>query len=1448
MKTVKRFPLSQGFYSYLNFLKSVCIVIGFFMPAFKSSAQAITWTDNFVQFQAPTNEQCNNWSNFLGRLVPTNYYASVRISGSYDTTGISITDPAAAQQLANLLYTRTAGSVTSDGHTWYVGLGCQDEGSCVPYGQGVDITIDQPFNCQCDNSYTIRPHIGNYSWGGIGGDNTCNPSSQTMSLEFDTGATITASGPTTLCQGDSVILTASSSQCVGPYTYLWSTGETTQSITVSQSGDYSVTINSTNSCSFYNSIKITVSPNPTISAGQDVMICANPAQLNATVISGGASSTSVTASICLFDASGGGDCTFTNSLCDDGYQFVSESQQFSQPTSITVTPAGINFRLYYSACSQSTTFTFKLNDNVIGSFFEDVVSCACDPSSAGQYPRIISFDPSQFQQFWNPNAVNSLAVDVVSDGEGIALAGIVAEILSPNETYRWAPVAGLSDSTIHNPMVTPPSVSTAYKVTYTNSSGCSAESQVTVNVTCNQPPISVCKSITVSASNNCVGNAVASDFNEGSIDPDGGVLTYNVSPAGPYPIGVTTVQLTVTDSDNMSSSCEATITVVDDVSPVVVTKNVTVQLDASGAGSIAVADVNNGSSDNCGIATYTLSTSNFDCTSIGTNTVILTLTDVNGNSSSGSAIITVLDNSPPVITCPSTIAVNNNVNTCGALVNYDPPSITDSCSGGTLNNPIINGSFESGNYEGWQLSSSSCGTFAIGVAGQTIYPGEDIFDHANNAVETANSPGLPYTPTPSDGNRMGVFLQNCGSAHNLYQDVTLPLGSISLCLDLGYNNLSPGGFTTSQFIAIELRNPVNNAVYTTLFKTLSGSPATRPLSNLCFDISAFAGQQVRIQIMDASIKDYYMDVFYDNIRIVGGTSIVQTAGLPSGSIFPVGTTTNSFRATDGAGNSSFGSFDVIVTDNQPPTAVVQNRVIQLNSAGTASILPADINNGSTDNCSIALFSLSKTNFDCTNIGGNAVILTVIDANGNTSSATAIVTVMDTIPPTAIAKNLTIYLDSTGAAPISASTVDNGSSDNCGIATMTLSKTSFDCTNVGTVNTVILTVTDVNGNISTATSTISVVDSIAPTIIGLPSNIILGACGASATWTAPTASDNCAGVTIVQTAGPVSGDLTAFVNGTTQNITYTATDASGNSTIATFTVTRPAALTSSMTTNNSYIHFGYTPDQFANITIAPSNGVGPYSVSVTMGRPLSCSLVSGWDNETWYATNATNNNNSCSILLPPVSVGNVSSDGALTLSVSLMADALITAIIHDANGCIATNQINIGAEDDRCVGVLSGTNIQICHKVSKNECTPMCVDQSAVDAHIAHGDYLGTCNISCAAPPSSASAKVESVATTSPTAVSDESVSNESALKDTDIVVEAYPNPFRSSIHVKLSNPEEKLVSMNIVDLLGRNVALKPADKTPEGTHVLDTEQLAIGMYFLQVKIGDRSKTIKLEKK
>jgi len=43
-----------------------------------------------------------------------------------------------------------------------------------------------------------------------------------------------------------------------------------------------------------------------------------------------------------------------------------------------------------------------------------------------------------------------------------------------------------------------------------------------------------------------------------------------------------------------------------------------------------------------------------------------------------------------------------------------------------------------------------------------------------------------------------------------------------------------------------------------------------------------------------------------------GVNVVQTTGLPSGSTYPIGTTTNTFVATDASGNTSTVSFDVVV--------------------------------------------------------------------------------------------------------------------------------------------------------------------------------------------------------------------------------------------------------------------------------------------------------------------------------------------------------------------------------------------------------------------------------------------------------------------------------------------------------------------------------------------------------
>jgi hypothetical protein len=82
--------------------------------------------------------------------------------------------------------------------------------------------------------------------------------------------------------------------------------------------------------------------------------------------------------------------------------------------------------------------------------------------------------------------------------------------------------------------------------------------------------------------------------------------------------------------------------------------------------------------------------------------------------------------------------------------------------------------------------------------------------------------------------------------------------------------------------------------------------------------------------------------------------------------------------------------------------------------------------------------------------------------------------------------------------------------------------------------------DGHGNTSSCIFTVTVVDNTPPSFTNCP--IDISTCSPIVTWTAPTPTDNCAGVTMQQTAGLPSGSV--FPVGTTQ-IVYTATDAKGN---------------------------------------------------------------------------------------------------------------------------------------------------------------------------------------------------------------------------------------------------------------------------------------------------------------
>jgi gliding motility-associated-like protein len=129
---------------------------------------------------------------------------------------------------------------------------------------------------------------------------------------------------------------------------------------------------------------------------------------------------------------------------------------------------------------------------------------------------------------------------------------------------------------------------------------------------------------------------------------------------------------------------------------------------------------------------------------------------------------------------------------------------------------------------------------------------------------------------------------------------------------------------------------------------------------------------------------------------------------------------------------------------------------------------ADIDNGSTGATGM---DIDITDLDCSDLGTNTVTLTVTNSSGDMDSCATTVIVEDIAPPMAIARDITVGLDENGRATIAAEDIDNGSTDNCGIAELSLDTANFDCPELGDTN-VELTVTDVSGNSHSATATVT----------------------------------------------------------------------------------------------------------------------------------------------------------------------------------------------------------------------------------------------------------------------------------------------------------------------------------------------------------------------------------------
>jgi hypothetical protein len=490
------------------------------------------------------------------------------------------------------------------------------------------------------------------------------------------------------------------------------------------------------------------------------------------------------------------------------------------------------------------------------------------------------------------------------------------------------------------------------------------------------------------------------------------------------------------------------------------------------------------------------------------------------------------------------------------------------------------------------------------------------------------------------------------------------------------------------------------------------------------------------------------------------------------------------------------------------------------------------------------------------VGTTTITWNVTDIHGNAAvAAIQTVTVTDNEKPVVTAPGNKNVNNDPGVCGATVALGAATATDNCSVGTPIGTRSdALALTAVFPVGTTTITwnVTDVNGNTAIAkTQTVTVTDNENPTVTcksGSPfaRNANYAGCSykVSGTEFDATFSDNCSGATLKNSFNNSNTMAGAVLSSGPTTIVWTATDAAGHTATCSTVVNVSTTLAATCSNNNSALYFGYSGDQTATITATPTGGVGPYTVTITMNRPLLCNQVNDAGDESIVAgSGGSLVNASCPIypglatLAPYSTKTNVS--GSYSITVTLMDDAIFTSTITDANGCVTSCTTSIHGEDVRCFAGNSGNaKVQLCHKTgsAKNPCVTICVDADAVQDHLAHGDFYGKCTANC--QPAFAGNAIPGLSTMESTL---DSVTTESSQI---FGAKAYPNPTSSYFNLKITSASNERVKVTVMDALGRVVEQR--SEQPNSTIQIG-QNYQSGTFFVEVMQGKDRVVLKLAK-